>query len=421
MAPPGPWSPRALPDLIRAQDVSVIDIPPVALRDMLDVLTVRDPRMSSLRLVNVGTDVVYADDVRRVAKLELPARCVASYGPTEAVITACLYPLTPADLAGLAPGSVLGIGRPTTGRTAYVVTGELSATAGGQVGELVLGGAGLADGYHRQPALTAERFVPDPFADRPGARMYRTGDLVARRPDGVLDFHGRADRQVKINGFRVELGEVEARLRRHDRVRDAAVVALRRADFTQLAAYVVPAGHVPPSAAELRRYLRERLPAHLVPVHWTVLESLPTTGAGKIDFGALPEPGIAAPGRRTAAAVTAATPDGVAPDGVAPDGVAPDGVAPDGVAPDGVAPDGVAPDGVAPDGVAPDGVAPDGVAPDGVAPDGVAPDGVAPDGVAPDGVAPDGVAPDGVAPDGVAPDGVAPCRASSRSGGRCSG
>ncbi len=307
----GPWSPRALPDLIARERIAVIDIPPAALRDMLDVVGMRDPRLATLRLVNVGTDVVYAGDVQRLAALELPARCVASYGPTEAVITASLYPLTPADLTGLDPASALAIGRPTAGHAAYVLDAQLAAVPDGEIGELVLGGDALADGYHRQPALTAERFVPDPFAARPGARMYRTGDRVARRPDGILDFHGRADRQVKINSFRVELGEVEARLRGHRQLLDAAVVAVRRDDLTQLAAYVVPAGPVPPDAAELRRYLRERLPAHMVPVHWTVLAALPTGVTGKLDLSALPPPLTAPPtAPPTATAARTAVADG---------------------------------------------------------------------------------------------------------------
>jgi thioesterase domain-containing protein len=151
----------------------------------------------------------------------------------------------------------------------------------------------VARGYLGRPALTAERFVPDPFSRLPGARLYRTGDRARWRPEGTLEFLGRLDEQAKVRGFRVEPGEVEAALRRHPGVRDCAVVA--RADasgHTRLAAYVVPADA--PDAGELRAFLRERLPEHMVPSLFQRLPAFPLTPGGKVDRRALPEPG---PGR----------------------------------------------------------------------------------------------------------------------------
>jgi acyl carrier protein len=174
------------------------------------------------------------------------------------------------------------------------------------VGEIYIGGAGLARGYLRRPALTAERFVPDPFAG-PGARLYRTGDLARRRPGGEIEFLGRTDHQVKVRGFRIELGEIEAVLLAHPAVRQA-VAAVREARMgaspssSQIVAYVVAAG---PAAnpGTLRAALREQLPEHMVPSLFVLLPELPRTANGKVDRQALPSPTAdpASPGREPVA------------------------------------------------------------------------------------------------------------------------
>ncbi|MER7278466.1 amino acid adenylation domain-containing protein [Dactylosporangium sp. NPDC000244] len=223
--------------------------------------------------VTIGGEAPSAEVVRRWSR---GRRLVNAYGPTEATVTATTW------IAG--DGPVL-IGRPDLNRTAHVLDARLRPVPPGAPGELYLGGDGLARGYLGAPALTAERFVADPFS--PGRRMYRTGDLARRTPDGRLEFLGRTDDQVQIRGFRVEPAEVEAVLSEHPAVAQAVVVPLER----RLVAYVV--GDAEDLRTDLRAWAAARLPEHLVPADVVVLHALPMTAAGKVDRRALPAPGSA--------------------------------------------------------------------------------------------------------------------------------
>jgi amino acid adenylation domain-containing protein len=208
-----------------------------------------------------------------------------AYGPTEAVITATVFRV-PQDLVG--DEQRVPIGRPLSGRKAYVVAnGRLAPIQ--MWGELYLGGSMLARGYLNRPDLTAERFVPDVFSGEPGARLYRSGDIGRYLDDGHLDFLGRADSQVKIRGFRIELGEIEHALARHPDVRQAVVIARElQENDKRLVAYVVSRTDAPPSATELRDFLRLSLPEYMLPSSIGFLASLPLTDAGKVDRRALP-------------------------------------------------------------------------------------------------------------------------------------
>ena len=213
---------------------------------------------------------------------------VNAYGPAECSDDVSLHTLTEAPGPGC---DRLPIGRPTANTKLYVLDNELRPVPSGVVGELHVAGVGVGRGYVGAPAATADRFGPDPFGGRPGSRLYRTGDLARWRTDGLIEYVGRADHQVKVRGFRIEPGEIEARLRAHPRVRDTVVVARDTAHGPQLVAYVVPHADGDDPAAELAPHLRATLPDYMVPSRIVALARLPLTANGKVDRAALPEPG----------------------------------------------------------------------------------------------------------------------------------
>ncbi|HWS53455.1 MAG TPA: amino acid adenylation domain-containing protein, partial [Pyrinomonadaceae bacterium] len=250
-----------------------------------------DERLEDLRGVTqllAGGDALSARHVNKYLQTLTPGRrLVNGYGPTESTTFACCHRME----AGAEVGESVPIGRQISNTRAYVLDATLRPSPAGVIGELYLGGYGLARGYLNRPALTAGRFVPDPHSGEAGARLYRTGDLVRRRADGLLEFVGRRDGQVKVRGFRVEAGEVEAALLGHASVRECAVAARGEGGARRLVAYVVPeAGAGAADAAGLREHLRGRLPDYMLPSQFVTLESLPLTPNGKVDRGALPAP-----------------------------------------------------------------------------------------------------------------------------------
>ncbi|MEV7130823.1 amino acid adenylation domain-containing protein [Streptomyces sp. NPDC093260] len=244
--------------------------------------------LAGVREVWTGGDAVPAAAVRRVREACPDTVVVDGYGPTETTTFALSHALSPAEPV---PARV-PIGRPLDNMRVYVLDAALRPVPAGVVGELYIGGAGLARGYGGQPAATAARFVADPFGPA-GSRLYRTGDLARWTGEGVVEFAGRADQQVKLRGFRIEPGEIEDRLARHPAVTRAAVVVREdRPGDKRLVGYLVAAEGV--DTGELKQYLGTELPDYMVPSALVVLDALPLTGNGKVDRRALPAPGPAA-------------------------------------------------------------------------------------------------------------------------------
>jgi amino acid adenylation domain-containing protein len=233
---------------------------------------------------------------RRIQELAPGCRIFNEYGPTEATVAVALHELGRDGVPGRC--ATIPIGRPMGNSRLYVLDAHLQPVPIGVAGGLYIGGANLARGYFGRPDLTAKEFIPDALSGTPGERLYRTGDLARYLPEGQLEFLGRADQQVKIRGFRVDLREIEANLRQHPAVREAAVLAREHAGETRLVAYVTMAVQGQElTKGELERWLASRLPGYMIPAGILVLGSLPLTANGKLDVQALPVPERAGAGR----------------------------------------------------------------------------------------------------------------------------
>jgi amino acid adenylation domain-containing protein len=282
-------SPAEFHALLADERVTVLNQTPSAFRALEAVQAGLPP---ALRLVVFGGEPVDLPSVGRWFGRHGSTRpaLVNMYGITETTVHVTHRRLTPGDVA--AGGSP--VGEPIPDLQVHVLDRWGNPVPPGVPGELFVGGAGVARGYRNRPAPTAERFVPDPFSGIPGARLYRTGDIGRRAADGTLEHLGRNDDQVKVRGFRIEVGEVEAVLRRHPVVRAAAVLARRDGDGpAQLVGYA--AVREPVAADRLRDHLAAELPGHLVPSRFVLLDELPVTAHGKVDRDALPAPDAARP------------------------------------------------------------------------------------------------------------------------------
>lgn len=272
--------PRRLAALMRESGVSHFDGVP----SQYGVLLESQPEaVAGLRCVILAGERLSSPIVARHVELAPGTPLFNEYGPTEGTVWSTVHECSAEDAHGEVP-----IGRPVRGVRVSVVDENLRRTPIGIGGELCLGGAQIARGYLGQPELTAERFVPDPT--HPGERMYRTGDLGRWRADGELEFLGRVDSQVKVRGYRVELAEIETVLLDAQAVASAAVVVRAEGESAHLIAYVAPSPGVQLVREELERFVRDRLPAYMLPQQYVVLETMPLTDRGKVDRAALPDP-----------------------------------------------------------------------------------------------------------------------------------
>ncbi|NIF18293.1 non-ribosomal peptide synthetase [Pantoea sp. Cy-639] len=289
----GQWGAEEICQLLREQQVSILGCTPSYGSQLAQHLAGQGQRLP-VRLVITGGEALTGEHLQRIRQAFAPQQLFNAYGPTETVVMplACLAPDTLPGEAGSVP-----IGRVIGARSAYILDEDLALLPPGGIGELYIGGAGLAQGYHDRPGLSAERFVADPFS-HDGGRLYRTGDLVRLCADGLVEYVGRADQQVKIRGFRIELGEIESRLQAHADVEEAVVLALDLPGGRQLVGYLVCAQASADSEAQallrdaVKVDARRHLPEYMVPAHLVLLERLPLMGNGKLDRRALPAPDL---------------------------------------------------------------------------------------------------------------------------------
>ena len=277
-------SPRQFAAEVVEREVSVMVLPAT----LCNYLAGEVPRgFGTVRDLYVAGEHPDPRRVRELLRQGPPARLLHAYGLSECgALTTC------ETVAGVPDGGApIPVGRPTANAQVYLLDEALRPVPPGVVGELYVGGDGVSRGYFNRPGLTAERFVPYPFNDRPGARLCKTGDLARYLPDGRIEFAGRVDRRTKMGGFRVEPREVEAALAEHPAVVEAAVLVRRSASGDRkLTAYLAPADEAEPPPGELRRFLRGKLPDYMLPSDFIMLSSLPRAADGRLDAAALPPP-----------------------------------------------------------------------------------------------------------------------------------
>jgi amino acid adenylation domain-containing protein len=283
--------------LLRDRRVNLINCAPSQLYPALEHLGhvgADGAGLEALRHVILGGEPINASHLPHLQRASPQVRVINSYGPTE-ITDVCIDSEVPAGFQGV----VSRLGHPIANSQIYVLDRNLLPLPPGCIGELYVGGVGLARGYFARPGLTAERFIPHPFGRAAGERLYRTGDLGRHREDGSLELVGRADHQIKIRGYRIEIGEIEAALRAHSLIQECAVIPHEAGQRQHLVAYVVQsAGSDALESAQLRAYLAKKLPDYMVPSFFVFLPQMPLTLSGKIDRKSLPAVDMAAVSKR---------------------------------------------------------------------------------------------------------------------------
>ncbi len=272
------------------QRYSLIKITPSHLQVLSNWLGERG-KCGNVDALIIGGEACPGEVLRYWQEQDQPTRMIDEYGPTETVVGCSIFEVPPAERYT----AIVPIGRPISNMQMYVLDDAMRVLPAGVIGEIYIGGEGVARGYLGLPGLTAERFVPDPFSTEPGKRLYRSGDVGRMRVDGEMDYLGRTDEQVKIRGFRIELGEIEAVLRQHEAVKESSVVVQGTGGDKRLVGYVVLSETIAKESKEatredIREYLKRELPEYMVPVDVMVLDRMPLSSAGKVDRKALPLP-----------------------------------------------------------------------------------------------------------------------------------
>jgi len=282
--------------LRNGRNFSLLKVTPSHL-EMLNQMLTADELRGRVNALIIGGEALSGETVAFWREHAPETRIINEYGPTETVVGCCVYEIPDGDTnAGPVP-----IGRPIANTNIYLLDKNLRPVATGVPGELYIGGDGLARGYLAQPQITAERFIPHPFSEKAGERIYRTGDMARYRDNGEIEYLGRVDHQVKVRGFRVELGEIEAVLRQHPQINE--VVVMTREEVLgdrRIVAYIVSPEGADVSVNDIRRFLSVKLPEYMMPSSFVTLSALPLTPNGKVDREALPAPGLGRAGMEEA-------------------------------------------------------------------------------------------------------------------------
>lgn len=267
-------------------NLSLVKITPAHLKLLCQMLSPQEAA-GRTRAFIIGGENLLAEDIAFWREFAPNTVLVNEYGPTETVVGCCVYQVPTRENLSTS----VAIGNPIANTQLYVLDEHCQPVPIGAVGELHIGGLGLARGYLNQPELTAQKFIPHPYSEKPGERLYKTGDLARYRTDGILEFLGRIDNQVKIRGFRIELAEIQSVILEHPEVKEAVVIAQEDVPGNKyLAAYIVWNGESPSSISVLQSFLSEKLPDYMVPLVFVSLKALPLTVNGKVNTKALPSP-----------------------------------------------------------------------------------------------------------------------------------
>jgi amino acid adenylation domain-containing protein len=284
-----------LTDSLERNGITRIFIAPSHFRQLLSLGPGISCRLARLRTVNAGGEALTADLAGRFKELLPHVRLVNTYSSAELGGLTAMHSLVADsdDEGSLATGNL--IGRPVANTSIYILDRDMNPVPQGVVGEMFVGSGHMGRGYLHRPDLTARSFLTDPFGTCPGGHLFRTGDLGRHLPDGKIEFIGRADRQVKVRGHRIELEEIEAVLHRNDQVHQAVVMAQKAGSDNRLVSWVVPKTGIIPRLSHLHSFLRQRLPDYMIPAAFVFLDQMPLTETGKVDMQALPVPGTGRP------------------------------------------------------------------------------------------------------------------------------
>ncbi|MGE5499852.1 MAG: amino acid adenylation domain-containing protein, partial [Syntrophothermus sp.] len=280
--------------LMLKEEINIAEFVPAVLRNLADYLDKHNKNLNFLSLLIAGSDVWYVNEYKYFKSFcGSSTRLINSYGVTESTIDSSFYE---SENLLLSDQCHVPIGIPFSNITLYILNEQLDPVPVGVHGELFIGGKGLSRGYLKQPALTAEKFIPDPFSVLPGSRLYRTGDMARYMADGNVEFLGRGDNQIKIRGFRIELGEIETALQKHTAIKEAVAAVKESSEGKEkkLVAYITPSNGIMPDYPELRSFLQGELPDYMIPASFVTLDRFPLTPNGKVDRKSLPDPDFSA-------------------------------------------------------------------------------------------------------------------------------